>query len=156
MSTSDGSHSLKLYFSRYNCPLSFYPFMRKFFHDVDIFEVFCDSITPEHLYPFSGSGQSISLDHWIFSGALIIPSSLWSSWVLIICSVLTPQTISSTDVKWYIILLDAGYVCLKPFHAPVMHVLVAGGWGFFTFIFVASKHDFFLQCSSNSWASVFF
>ena len=45
---------------------------------------------------------------------LIILSFLWSSWVLICCSSLTPQiqqTIPlSADVKWHINLLDAGHV----------------------------------------------
>ena len=48
-STCDGSHSLQLHFSWYNCPLLFYPFVSKFFPDVEIFEVFCDNITPMKL-----------------------------------------------------------------------------------------------------------
>ena len=70
VSTSDGSHSLQLYFSWHKCPSPLYPFISNFFPDVEIFEVFCDKITPvklrtanllflaKLLYPFSGGGQT--------------------------------------------------------------------------------------------------
>ena len=40
--------------SWHNCPFPFYPFMSKFFRDVEIFEVFCDDITPIKLRMPSG------------------------------------------------------------------------------------------------------
>ena len=54
LAPSDGSHSLKLYFSSHNCPSPFYPFISKFIPDVEIFEVFCDNITPTKLQMHSG------------------------------------------------------------------------------------------------------
>ena len=52
--TSDGQHSLQLYFSQHNCPLPPCPFVGNFFSDVEIFEVFCKSITPTKLRTPSG------------------------------------------------------------------------------------------------------
>ena len=52
--TSDGLHSLQLYFSWHNCPSPSYSFVNKLFPDVEIFEVFCYNITPTKLRTPSG------------------------------------------------------------------------------------------------------
>ena len=132
MFTSDGSHSLQLYFSWHNCSSPFYS-CQPVLHVV-IFEVFYDNIIPTKLQTPSGETRRYhviiyssypnicihSLEVaklsilWISSRTLIIWSFSWSSWVLIRCSSRTPQiqrTIPlSAVVKRHIFSLDSGHV----------------------------------------------
>ena len=95
------SNFFQLYFSWHNFSLPRYPFVSKFFPDVDIFELFCNNITPTKLRTPSGKNPSyyviiysfwsniliilrrwpkhLNLLHWISSMIVIIPSFLWSS-----------------------------------------------------------------------------